>query len=120
MCSGTREEGLTIVQSERWKLEGTELRQGDRGHALLFLGSSSSLWFEQNPVIMRKLSHPCRASVLCHKRALNGLRRSSLIPRAHVRKLAGLHILVTLQLGTWRQVDPQGLTSQPDLECVYV
>lgn len=57
MCSGTREEGLTIVQSERWKLEGTELRQGDKGHALLFLGSSSNLWFEQNPVIMR---NPCK------------------------------------------------------------
>lgn len=112
MCSGTREEGLTIVQSERWKLEGTELRQGDRGYALLFSGSSSSLWFEQNPLIMRKLFHPCRGSVLCHKRALSGLRRSGLIPRAHVKKFARSHILIILKLGTWRQVDPRRLTSQ--------
>lgn len=47
---------LTIVHSERREVEGVELRQVDRDHALLFPGSSSSLWFERNSVSMKKLS----------------------------------------------------------------
>lgn len=51
---------------------------------------------------------------------LSGLRRSSLIPRAHVRKSVRLLILIILQFGMWIQVDPWGLTSQPDLACVCI